>query len=229
MGTGECSNYFTLPGPHSPLPFSLLLDGLCGAAPARRRGRRRGFGSRRRGGRLGFADAQRGSDFGLDLVAHRGVVAERVLSVIAPLAQPLALVREPRAGLVDSLVLDADVDQLAESRDSLAVHDVELGLAERRRDFVFDDFYLGAIPYDVLAVFDLRDAADVEAQCRVELQCAPAGGRFRRAEHYAYLLANLVDEDQTRIRPPHDRGEFAQRLRHQARLQAGQAVAHIAF
>src|SRR5262245_11882581 len=207
--------------------FYLLLNRFRGAAPASRRwsGRRRGFG----GGRLRFADTQRGADFGLDLVAHRGVVAERVLSVVASLAQPLALVREPRAGLVDDLVLDADVDQLAEPRYSLAIHDVELGFAERRRDLVFDDFDFSAIPYDVLAVLDLRDAADVEAQCGIELQRAPAGGRFRRSEHYAYLLANLVDEDQTGIRPTHDRREFAQRLRHQARLQAGQAVAHIAF
>src|SRR5262249_41758450 len=105
-----------LPTAHSPLPFSLILDGFRGAASARRRGsgRGRGFSGRRSGGRLRVANAQRGADFGLDLVAHRGVAAERVLSVVAPLAQPLALVREPCAGLVDDLVLDADVDQLAE-------------------------------------------------------------------------------------------------------------------
>src|SRR5262247_1462850 len=123
-------SFYTLPLPtaHSPLPFSLILDGFRGAAPARRRwrGRGRGFGGGRSGGRLRFADAQRGADFGLDLVAHRGIVAERVLRVVAPLAQPFALVREPRAGLVDDLVLDADVDQLAQSRYSLAIHDVEL-------------------------------------------------------------------------------------------------------
>src|SRR6266540_951630 len=176
--------FYTLPLPtaHSPLPFSLILDGFRGAAPARRRGGRRGrgFGGRRSCGRLRFADAQRGADFGLNFVAPRWVVAERVLSVVAPLAQPLALVREPCAGLVDDLVLDADVDQLAEPRYSLAIHDVELGFAERRRDLVLDDFDLGAIPYDVLAVLDLREAADVEAHCRIELQRASASGRFRR-------------------------------------------------
>src|SRR5262245_9871381 len=148
-------SFYTLPLPtaHSPLPFSLILDGFRGAAPARRRGRGRGrgFAGRRSCGRLRFAAAQRGADFGLDLVAQRGVVAERVLGVVAPLAQPLALVRVPRAGLVDDLVLDADVDQLAEFRDPLAVHDVELGLAERRRAFVSDEFDLRAIQLYVLA------------------------------------------------------------------------------
>src|SRR5687767_5836274 len=101
--------------PHCPFPIPLFLvfDRFRGASPARRRRswRRRGFGRRRRSsGRLKFADAQRGAEFGLDLVAHRRVFAERVLSVVAPLTQALALVREPRAGLVDDLVLDADVD-----------------------------------------------------------------------------------------------------------------------
>src|SRR5215813_10631523 len=56
-----------------------------------------------------------------------------------------------------------------------------------------------------------------------------AGVVMKTPKHYAYLLANLVDEDQTGVRPAHDRRQFAQRLRHQPRLQAGQAVAHIAF
>src|SRR5262249_26677352 len=126
-------------------------------------------------------------------------------------------------------MLNADVNQLAELRDSFSVHDVEFGFAERRRDFVLDDFDFGAIAHDVLAVFDLRDSPDVQAQRRIKLQRASASGGFWRSEHYAYLLANLVDEDQTGVRPAHDRRQFAQRLRHQPRLQAGQAVAHIAF
>src|SRR5882672_3300156 len=95
----------------------LLLNRFRGAASARRRGSGSSFSGCRAGGRLRFADPQGGADFGLDPVSHRRVVAERVLRVVAPLPQPLALVREPRAGLVDDLVLDADVDQLAEPRD----------------------------------------------------------------------------------------------------------------
>src|SRR5262245_64214505 len=88
-----------LPTAHSSLPFSLILDGFRGASSARRRGsgRGRGFGGRRSCGRLRFADAQRGADFGLNLVAHRRVVAESVLGVMAPLAEPVALVRRRRS------------------------------------------------------------------------------------------------------------------------------------
>src|SRR5262249_19586072 len=75
---------------------------------------------------------------------------------------------------------NADVNQLAELRDSFSVHDVEFGFAERRRDFVLDNFDFGAIAHDVLAVFDLRDAPDVQAQRRIKLQRASASGGFWR-------------------------------------------------
>ena len=75
----------------------------------------------------------------------------------------------------------------------------------------------------------LRDAADVDAHRRVELQRAAAGRRFRIAEHHADLLAQLVDEDEARLRLRDDAGELAQRLRHQPRLQAHLRFAHLAF
>ena len=37
------------------------------------------------------------------------------------------------------LAFDAQIEQLARLGDALAVHDVELGLLERRRDLVLDD------------------------------------------------------------------------------------------
>src|SRR5262245_27293126 len=48
-------------------------------------------------------------------------------------------------------------------------------------------------------------------------------------EHNTDLLANLVDEDQTRIGTSDNRRQLSQCLRHQPRLQSGQTVAHITF
>ena len=73
------------------------------------------------------------------------------------------------------------------------------------------------------------DAADVDADRRVELQRAAAGRGFGIAEHHADLLAELVDEDQAGLRLRDDAGELAERLRHQARLQAHLRFAHLAF
>ena len=123
----------------------------------------------------------------------------------------------------------AEVEQVARLRDALAVHHVELGLAEGRRDLVLHDLHARAPADDDVAVLDAGDAADVHADRRVELQRAAAGRRFRIAEHDADLLAQLVDEDEARLRLRDGAGELPQRLRHEARLQPHLRFAHLAF
>ena len=49
------------------------------------------------------------------------------------------------------------------------------------------------------------------------------------AEHHADLHPDLVDEDHDGARARDDRGQLAQRLRHQARLQTHLRLAHLAF
>ncbi len=66
------------------------------------------------------------------------------------------------------------------------------------------------------------------AHARVKLQRAAAGGGLRIAEHHADLFADLVDEDQAGIGLRDDAGELAHGLRHQARVHAHEAVAHLA-
>src|SRR5581483_11186504 len=174
-------------------------------------------------------NAQGRADFSLDPPRHLGVVAQRGLGIFPALTEPFALVGKPRAGFFVDLVFNAEVNDLARPRNALAVHDVELGFPERRRDLVLGNFHLGAIADEFFAVLDLADAADVNAHRGVKFERPPAGGRFRRPEHDPDLLANLVDEDQTGVRAADDRRQLAQRLRHQPRLQTRQAVAHVAF
>src|SRR3546814_14268169 len=56
-----------------------------------------------------------------------------------------------------------------------------------------------------------------------------AGGRFGIAVHHADLHAELVDEDHHATRAADRAGELAQALRHEARLEADMAVAHLAL
>jgi hypothetical protein len=63
--------------------------------------------------------------------------------IVLALADALALVAVPGAGLVDEVVGHAELDDLALARDALAVQDLELGLTERRRDLVLDDLDAG--------------------------------------------------------------------------------------
>src|SRR3546814_5656081 len=48
------------------------------------------------------------------------------------------IIAEPGARFLDQPGLDAEVEDLADLRNALAVHDVEFDLLERRRDLVLD-------------------------------------------------------------------------------------------
>src|SRR6185503_16392088 len=110
------------------------------------------------------------ADAAVDLRGHRRVLLEEVLRSLATLAEPGLAEVEPGAGLADHVHRDADVEQAAFLGHALAVHDVELGDAERRRDLVLHDLDADPIADRVLAALDRLDAADIEADARVELQ-----------------------------------------------------------
>src|SRR5690606_215095 len=131
----------------------------------------------------------------LDLRSDLRVFLEERLCILAPLADALAVEREPGARLLDDPRLHAEVDDLASSGNSLTVHDVELDLLEGRRDLVLDHFHAGLVTHDLVAILDLTDAANIEPHGRGELERVLSRRRFRSAEHHADPHADLVDED----------------------------------
>src|SRR5690606_39138261 len=103
----------------------------------------RGGVGRGRGGGLGLAvdlraDAELLLDLLLDAVGQVGVGLEEVAGVLLALAELVAVVGVPGAGLADEAVLHAEVDQAALAADALAVEQVEVGDAERRGHLVLD-------------------------------------------------------------------------------------------
>src|SRR5690348_1141532 len=177
----------------------------------------------------GRADAELLQDALLDLVGQVGVVLEELARVLLALTELVALVGVPSAGLADDPLLDTDVDQATLAGDALAVHDVELGLLERRRDLVLHDLDPGPVADHVGAVLEGLDAAYVQTDRGVELQCLATRGGLRRTEHHADLLAQLVDEDHRGVGVVQRTGHLAQRLAHQPGLQTDVAVAHLAL
>src|SRR6202521_1854862 len=118
---------------------------------------RRGLGSRSRRWHsrlLGPNQAQLFTQLRVDLLGHIRVFAQELLGVIATLPDALALVAVPGAALLDQVMLHAQVDQVAFLGDTLAIDNVELGFAERRRHLIFDDLDLGAVAGDRFAVLD---------------------------------------------------------------------------
>src|SRR4029453_19034228 len=110
----------------------------------------RASGLRRKGGRsirrrLTLSQSQRGADLAVDLAGQVWVVLEEHAGVLAPLAEADLAEGKPRAGLLDDLLGDSEIDQVTFFRDAFAVEDVELGGPERRSDLVLDDAQARAI------------------------------------------------------------------------------------
>src|SRR3712207_1560661 len=95
----------------------------------------------------------------LDLVGQVRVVPEEGAGVLLALAELVALVGVPGAGLAHEAVLDAHVDEPALAGDALAVEDVELRLLERRGHLVLHDLDPGAVADRVGSVLEGLDAA----------------------------------------------------------------------
>ena len=126
-------------------------------------------------------------------------------------------------------MLDTEVDQAALARDADAVENVELRLLEGRSHLVLYDLDARAVADRVGAVFEGLDATDVKAHGGVKLERLTPRSGFGAAEEYADLFAQLVDEDHRGLRAVQATRELAQRLRHEASLQADVAVTHLAL
>src|SRR5438309_693208 len=115
-----------------------------------------------RGRRRGLRHAELLVQPRLDVAQHVGMRLEEVARVLATLPDALAAVAEPGAAFLDDIVLHGEGEEIVIARDPLAVEDVELHLAERRRHLVLHHLDARAASDDRLAVLDGADAADVE-------------------------------------------------------------------
>src|SRR5512146_323697 len=178
---------------------------------------------------LAGANAQQCLHLLFDFGHECGRVLEVQLCVLTPLADLLTVVAVPRARLVDDPRLGRNIEHQARVADAFRVHDVELGLLERRRHLVLDDLYADVRSDDVFLVLDRPDATNVEPNRRVELERLATGRRLGIAEHDADLFAQLIDEHDRRLGPGDGASQLAQRLAHESRLQADVRIAHVAF
>src|SRR5713226_8655997 len=111
-------------------------------------------------------------------VAHRprqpggqlAVLLQRLGRLLAPGPEPLASEREPGPALLDQAALAGEFQELVRPRDAHSVEDVELRLAEGRRELVLHHLHPRARADHLIAFLDRADAADVQAHRRVELQ-----------------------------------------------------------
>src|SRR5215469_14350638 len=124
------------------------------------------------------ADAELFLDLLLDLVGEVRVGAQEVPGVLLALAELVALVGVPGAGLADDRLLHAQVDQAALPADSNSVQNIEFGGFERRTTLVLNYFYLRAVTHGIRTIFESFDAPDIQPHRRIKFQGLPARGRF---------------------------------------------------
>src|SRR5262245_22793008 len=97
------------------------------------------------------------------------MVLEELTRVVPALTDPIAAKAEPRTTLFHKIVLNRQIDQVAFARDTLAVQNVELRFAKRRRNLVFDHLYPGAVSDHAVTVFNCGNPADIEPHRGVKL------------------------------------------------------------
>src|SRR6266853_2815148 len=177
----------------------------------------------------GDRNADCGADLGLDLCRDVTVLSQPLAGVVLALADLVAVVRVPGAGLLDDVMHHAKLDDFAFTRNTFTVENIEQRLAKRRSDLVLDHLDPRFVADDFLAALDRTYAADVEADRGIELERVAAGGRLRVAEHHSDFHPDLIDKNHQHVGALDIRRELAQRLTHQPGLQAGKLVAHFAF
>src|ERR1700756_1043223 len=130
--------------------------------------RRSGGGSRRMCWPL--RQSQRLPHLGVQLGHDVLVIFQELAGILAPLANAFALIAEPRPRLLKNIVVDRDVEQVALARNTFSVEDVELGLAEGRRDFILHHLHPRPRTGYHVAFLDGGNAANVDPHRRIELQ-----------------------------------------------------------
>src|SRR5262249_34052230 len=103
---------------------------------------------------------------------------EPLARLLAALTHALATEREPSPVFLEQVPLEPEIDELTRHRDAVPVHDVELGLAEGRRDLVLHDLHARAVADDLVSFLHLAEAADVEPHRAIELERGAARGRL---------------------------------------------------
>src|ERR1700674_4307049 len=88
----------------------------------------------------------------LDLTRDYLVLLQEIAHVVLALADALALVAVPGAGLINDALRASQLDDLALAGDTYPVHDLEFGFAKWRRNLVLHHFDAGQIAGDFLAV-----------------------------------------------------------------------------
>ena len=84
------------------------------------------------------------ADFGFQLEEGFVIVFQELASVLTALSDTFPFVAIPGTRFFQQIVIYGKIKQIAFTRNSFAVHNIELSFSERGSDFVFHHFDFGA-------------------------------------------------------------------------------------
>src|SRR6185437_10194847 len=93
---------------------------------------------------LGHLDTQLLAQLAINSPEDLPVLLQEAAHILASLADALPAVAVPRSRFLNDVMQHREVQHIAFARDALAVQNVELGIAERRRHLVLHNLHLGA-------------------------------------------------------------------------------------
>src|SRR5690606_8963378 len=120
------------------------------------------------------------------------IVGEELFYRIASLSYFTIAIAIPGAAFLQDIQLHAHIYYFTYFADSFSENNIELYLAERRCYFILHHFHAGAVAACHIAVFDLADAADIQANGSIEFQRISSSSGFGVAEHHSYFFPKLV-------------------------------------
>src|SRR6218665_3408318 len=123
------------------------------------------------------------ADLIFDLSGKFRVIDEEIFYRITALSYFVLAVAEPGTAFIQDAHFNAHINDLSDLTDPFSEDDVEFYLAERRRYFIFNHFYTGAVTGCKFSVFDLGNPANVQAYGGIEFKCVTAGCSFRVTKH----------------------------------------------
>ena len=126
-------------------------------------------------------------------------------------------------------MIHSEIDEISRDADSFVEHNVKFCFTEWRCNLVLNHLCAHAISNIVLTIFDRANAANVDANGRIELERASTRRCFGTAEHHANLLAQLIDEDHDHFAFGNSTRQLSHRLTHQSSLQSNVTIAHFSF
>ena len=156
------------------------------------------------------------------------IVQQELLSVVTSLTKLHIVVAEPSSALLNDIKVSRHVKHLANTGDTLAVHDIELALLERRCYLILYHLALCSVANDLRAVLYLLSTSYLYSYRSVELQSTSAWSSFRVSVHNTYLLTDLIDKYSRCIGLCDNRCELSHSLRHKSCKLTNVSVAHFA-